>query len=94
MRQRAIAEIGTLQIMNGSQLTKYERKDSEIYYMKSAFEQYFLLKKVPHYFYDYEDFLQYASKHHPRIPYLIKKFGNPYEIDPTVKGDFKSSSNK
>lgn len=80
--------------MNGSQLTKYERKDSEIYYMKSAFEQYFLLKKVPHYFYDYEDFLQYASKQHPRIPYLIKKFGNPYEIDPTVKGDYKSSSNK
>ena len=25
---------------------------------------------------------------HPRIKYLIAKFGNPYEIDPTVTGNF------
>jgi len=44
VRQRAIAEISTLQIMNGSQITKFERKDSEIFYLKSSFEEYFILK--------------------------------------------------
>lgn len=43
VRQRAIAEIGTLEWMNCSNLNKYERKDSEIFYLKSAFESYFLL---------------------------------------------------
>lgn len=74
--------------MNGSILTKFERKDAEIFYLKSSFEEYFALKKVPHYYYDYNDFLNYASKKHPRIKYLIAKFGNPYEIDPTVTGNF------
>lgn len=92
VRQRAIAEIGTLEWMNCSNLNKYERKDSEIFYMKSAFEQYFLLKQVPHYFYDYEDFLVYALKFHPRIPFLVKKYGNPYEIDITVQGDVKQAA--
>lgn len=30
--------------MNGSEITKFERKDSEIFYLKSSFEEYFLLK--------------------------------------------------
>lgn len=66
-----------------------ERKDAEIFYLKSSFEAYFALKKVPHYFYDYDDFLVYADNNHPRVKVLIKKYGNPYEIDPTVKGDPK-----
>jgi hypothetical protein len=32
--------------MNGSILTKFERKDAEIFYLKSSFEEYFALKKV------------------------------------------------
>ncbi len=66
-----------------------ERKDGEIYYLKSSFESYFQLMNVPHYFYDYEDFLNYADQNHPRVRFLIKKYGNPFEIDPTVKGDPK-----
>jgi hypothetical protein len=75
--------------MNGSDLNKLERKDAEIYYLKSSFESYFALRKVPHYFYDYDDFLLYADQNHPRVRALIKKFGNPFEIDPTVKGNPK-----
>ena len=44
LRQRAIAEISSLQWMNGSNLSQLERKDAEIYYLKSAFETYFRLK--------------------------------------------------
>jgi len=35
---------------------------------------------VPDYDYDYEDFLKYCEEHHPNIPRLIKKYGNPYEV--------------
>lgn len=38
VRQRAIAENGVLEWINGSNLNKYERKDCEIFYLKSAFE--------------------------------------------------------
>jgi len=41
LRQRAIGEIPSLEWMNGSNLTKMERKDGEIYYLKSSFESYF-----------------------------------------------------
>ncbi|CAD8138498.1 unnamed protein product [Paramecium pentaurelia] len=88
VRQRAIAEISSVQIINGSQITKFERKDSEIFYLKSSFEEYFLLKNVKHYYYDYDDFINYAKINHPKIIELIKKYGNPYEIDPTVKGGY------
>jgi hypothetical protein len=44
LRQRAIGEIPTLEWMNGSNLNKMERKDAEIYYLKSSFETYFKLK--------------------------------------------------
>ena len=40
----------------GSEIPKFERKDCEIYYMKKTFEEYFVLKKVKHYEYDFEDF--------------------------------------
>ena len=32
--------------------------------------------------------MKYAEVKHPRIEYLVKKYGNPYEIDPTVKGQY------
>ncbi|CAK92473.1 unnamed protein product (macronuclear) [Paramecium tetraurelia] len=86
VRQRAIAEVSSVQIINGSEITKFERKDSEIFYLKSSFEEYFLLKNVKHYYYDYDDFINYAKQNHPKVIELIKKYGNPYEIDPTVKG--------
>ncbi|CAD8054213.1 unnamed protein product [Paramecium sonneborni] len=88
VRQRAIAEVSSVQIINGSEITKFERKDSEIFYLKSSFEEYFLLKNVKHYYYDFDDFTNYAKQNHPKVIELIKKYGNPYEIDPTVKGAY------
>jgi hypothetical protein len=75
---RAVAEIPKLIQINGAQLKKYERKDCEIFYMRESFREYFAFKKVPDYDYDFDDFLKYCEEHHPNVPLLIKKFGNPY----------------
>ena len=80
VRQRTIAEIKTLEWINGSDIKAFERKDCEIYYMKSAFKEYFELANVPHYDYDFEEFTKYCVGRHPRLPELIKIYGNPYEV--------------
>lgn len=61
-------------------LKKYERKDCEIFYLRQAFREYFALKNVPDYDYDFADFLKYCDELHPNIPSLIKRYGNPYEV--------------
>ena len=53
VRMRSVAELPKLKIINGAMLKKYERKDCEIYYMRESFQEYFTLKKVPDYDYDY-----------------------------------------
>jgi hypothetical protein len=80
---RAVAEIRKLNQINGAQLKKYERKDCEIFYLRESFREYFAVKKVPDYDYDFEDFLKYCDQHHPNIPTLIKIYGNPYEVEST-----------
>jgi len=80
IRQRAIAEIKNLKIINGSELKKYERKDCEIYYLRSTFQEYFDKTGQNNINgYDYNQLMDYCASEHPRIPELIKKFGNPYE---------------
>ena len=81
VRMRAVAEVPKLVTINGAQLKKYERKDCEIFYLREAFREYFAFKKVPDYDYDYEDFLSYCTHHHPNIQRLIKRYGNPYEVE-------------
>ena len=49
--------------------------------MREAFREYFALKKVPDYDYDYQDFLEYCKEQHPHIGRLIDKYGNPYEVE-------------
>lgn len=78
---RSVAELPKLKIINGAQLRKYERKDCEIYYLRETFKEYFTLKNVPDYDYDFDDFLKYCDVHHPGIQYFIKKYGNPYEVE-------------
>lgn len=46
--------------------------------MRESFREYFALKKVLDYDYDYKDFLKYCETHHPNISKFIKKYGNPY----------------
>jgi hypothetical protein len=92
IRQRAIAEIKGLKIMNGSLLGKYERKDCEIYYMKKSFEDYFTISKENQYDYDFAAFMKYVLEDHPRVPELIKKFGNPYEITEKMREEAKAEA--
>ena len=82
VRQRAVAEIPTLKTINGSDLKKYERKDCEIFYLRKTFEDYFKMVNRPDYDYDFDHFMNFAIENHPRIPQLIKIYGNPYEIAP------------
>ena len=78
-RQRAIGEISTLKVINGSELKKYERKDCEIYYLRNTFHEYFEKSGQTAYDYDFAQYSAYCASEHPRIPELIKKYGNPYD---------------
>ena len=49
--------------------------------MRESFREYFALKKVPDYDYDFEDFTNYCEQHHPNVAKLIQKYGNPYEVE-------------
>ena len=79
VRQRSVSEFPALKWINNSDLKKYERKDNEIFYMKEVFHEYFNLRKVPDYDYDFEDFLKWTETLHPNIGRLLKIFKNPYE---------------
>lgn len=46
--------------------------------MREVFHEYFQLRKVPDYDYDYEDFLKWAQTLHPNINRLTKIYGIPY----------------
>ncbi|EGR26902.1 tubulin-specific chaperone e, putative [Ichthyophthirius multifiliis] len=80
IRQRAVAENQNLQIINGCILKKYERKDYEIFYLRKTFDDFFKLFDQVYYKYDYEKFLEWSRKEHPNHEILLKKYGNPYEI--------------
>lgn len=91
-RQRAIAEIKNLKNINGGELKKYERKDSEIYYLRNTFHEFFDKSKQTAFDYDFADFEKFCKTDHPRIPELIKKYGNPY--DESVKNKPKDQPAK
>jgi hypothetical protein len=61
VRLRSVAEFQKLTIINGAPLKKYERKDSEIFYMRESFREYFHAKNRPDYDYDFNDFLKWCD---------------------------------
>lgn len=77
---RAVAQIKKLNQINGALLKKYERKDCEIFYLRQSFREYFAVKKVPDYDYDFDDFMKYCDNLHPNVKKLINIYGNPYEV--------------
>ena len=79
IRQRAVAEIENLQVINGSILKKYERKDCEIFYLRKTFDDFFKFSFTDHITYDLPAFLKFCDELHPRIHHLMKVYGNPYE---------------
>lgn len=84
VRLRSIAEFQKLKVINGAPLKKYERKDSEIYYMRETFREYFRLKNRPDYDYDFDDFIKWCNEHHPNIHLFIGRYGNPYEVESKI----------
>lgn len=94
VRLRSVAEFQKLTIINGAPLKKYERKDSEIYYMRETFREYFALKNRPDYDYDFEDFMKWCNEHHPNISMFIKRYGNPYEVERNFLFYFRKKVNQ
>lgn len=92
VRQRVIAEIKGLKSINGGELKKYERKDCEIYYLRNSFHDFFEKSGQSSYEYDFDDYKEFCAVHHPRIPELMKKYGNPY--DDGIKGKQKPAAPK
>lgn len=87
MRQRSVAEISKLTVINGSDLKKYERKDCEIYYLRKTFDDYFNLTGQVYYKFDFPAFVEWASINHPSHARIMAIYGNPYEQlkeDPSV----------
>lgn len=84
IRQRAIAEIKSLNQANGSELKKLERKDCEIYYLRDSFREFFEVTGQNPDKYSLNEFLEYCSLNHPRVPELMAIYGNPYEDVKTV----------
>jgi len=60
VRQRSVADFPRLTVINGADLKKYERKDCEVFYLRETFYEYFNLRRVPDYDYDFEDFTKWA----------------------------------
>ena len=92
VRQRAIAEIKNLKSINGGELKKYERKDCEIYYLRNTFHEFFTSSGQNGDEYIIEEFNKYCETDHPRIPELMKMYGNPY--DEGIKNKQKAEAAK
>ena len=48
--------------------------------MRKTFQEYFEKFNLKHYDYDFDEFTKYCEGIHPRLPELIAKYGNPYEV--------------
>ena len=78
IRNRSIGEIRNLTTMNGSELSKFERRDCEIYYLRWVFQEYFRVYNTCHMEYLLEDFMKFANEHHKKVAIYIEMYENPY----------------
>lgn len=76
--RRAVAEISTLTRVNGMDLTRYERKDCEYYFLRWVFHEYFRIHNLHQLSYKYADFCIWAEENYPAVFKLIEKYENPY----------------
>lgn len=81
LRCLVIASCRKLKTLNGSDISREEKRDCEIHYLKTAFHDYFKFKNVNKDTYDLADFEAWAPTVYPVIDFYIKKFGNPYPIE-------------
>lgn len=76
-----VGGIRKLKSLNGSDLKRDEKKDGEIYYLKTAFHDFFKISKSTAFTYDETAFFVFARQNFPLIDELIKKYGNPYPVE-------------
>jgi len=76
-----VGGIRKLKALNGSDLKRDEKKDGEIYYLKTAFHDFFKLSQSTAFTYNEADFFEFARKNFPLIDEMIKKYGNPYPVE-------------
>ena len=92
VRQRVVAEVKTLSIVNGGPLKRFERKDCELFYMRKTFEEFFTFSNSKYWDYDFQAFIEFCKENHPRIEELITIYGNLFELAP--KKERQELSNK
>lgn len=83
-----------LQMLNGSEISRAERRDSEIYYLNNAFSEFFKARSVTPQDYNAEEFERWSIACYPSLPRLIERYGNPYPIEERllpVQADIQSS---
>lgn len=73
-----------LVVVNGSELSKHERRDCEIYYLRWVFQEYFRLHNTSHEEYLFEDLMKFADEHHKNVAIYIEKYENPF---PQINGN-------
>jgi len=82
VRNVCVGEIRSLKILNGTNLTKYDRRDFEIYYLRWTFQEFFRVHDLTQDTYLEEDFNKWAITSHPNAIKFVKEYENPY---PTMK---------
>jgi hypothetical protein len=96
----AISRLQFLKKYNGTKIEEWERKDFEIYYMKSAYETYLreILKvekeedrKVTDIHDVDSDLSKYMEEFHPRFYQLVQIYGSPVDLV-NLKQEVKSIS--
>lgn len=83
VRNIVVGEIRSLKNVNGTELSKYDRRDFEIYYLNHTFKEYFKLFNTNQEEYLESEFLEWANKTHPNALIFIKEYDNPF---PQLKG--------
>jgi len=78
VRNIAVGEIRTLISVNGTDLSKYDRKDFEFYYLNASFKEYFDLFNTSHEEYLECEFLKWVINIHPNVLPLLGLYDNPY----------------
>lgn len=71
-----------LKNINGSLVEEGERKDSEVHYLKSSYEEFLKVNNLDKKVENLEDPLltKYMNEFHPRWYELVEKHGSPLEM--------------
>lgn len=85
---RAIGELRTLAVINGWQISKFDRRDGEYYLLRWVFHEYFDIFNKHQMNYKFKEFEAWAKQEYPIVFELIEMHENPYpEVGDDVSKD-------